>query len=296
MYLILEKKNIINIMKICVACKGESFEIDKITEEAIINKKSVGWKVKRGEYTVAPNDMVPFLIGIRKKLPKNWDTIAEIDLGDKYSNRWIYYWAANKASSYKIKNAPDAYGVHYTNSGITKTGVKGEVIFKLECPQPYQVKNITYYPHIHFMISDKKNEHWELKVRTISIICKIDKKKVENAFKNKSYLIIDALPKEYYEKQHIPNSVNLFYKDALQMSNIQIDKFIRSNLTRLNNDIQELVKNKKLALKDIPIIVYCYNKKCDAGKTLARRLLEAKYHKILDYDEGIQGYFNSKNI
>ena len=29
----------------------------------------------------------------------------------------------------------------------------------------------TYYPHIHFMICNKENENWELKVRTINIVC-----------------------------------------------------------------------------------------------------------------------------
>ena len=81
-------------MKICYACETNSFKIDKITEEAIIDKKVVGWKMKRGEYTSAPNDLVPFLIGIRSKTPKKYDTKFEIRLGGKYSNRWIFYWAA----------------------------------------------------------------------------------------------------------------------------------------------------------------------------------------------------------
>ena len=92
-------------MKICYACQTKSFKIDKITEEAIIDKKVVGWKVKRGEYTSAPNDVVPFLIGIRPKTPKKYDTKAEISLGAKYANRWIFYWAANQASSYLIKES-----------------------------------------------------------------------------------------------------------------------------------------------------------------------------------------------
>jgi len=280
-------------MKICVACQDKSFWIDKITEEAILDKKSVGWLVKRGEYTVVPKDVVPFLIGIRKKLPKNWDTTAELDLGLKYCSRWIYYWAANKASSYKIKDAPDAYGINYTNSGITKSDDFGRVIFKLECPQPYQVDGITYYPHIHFMISDIENQHWELKIRTVSIVCNIDDKKLEEAIKKKSYLIIDALPKEYYEKQHIPNAVNLYFKDAQDMSAKQVDAFVRKNLDKLNPEIQELVKMKKLSIKDIPIMVYCFNKKCDAGRSLARRLLELNYHKIVEYAEGVRGYYKN---
>ena len=59
-------------MKICYACDNSSFKLDKIIEEAIIDKKAVEWKIKRGEYTVAPNDFVPFLIGIREKIPKKY--------------------------------------------------------------------------------------------------------------------------------------------------------------------------------------------------------------------------------
>jgi hypothetical protein len=58
---------------------------------------------------------------------------AEISLGAKYANRWIYYWAANQANSYIIKPAPDAYGANYTNTGITKSDDAGRIIFKLEC-------------------------------------------------------------------------------------------------------------------------------------------------------------------
>jgi rhodanese-related sulfurtransferase len=278
-------------MKICYACENKSLKIDKITEEAIIGKKVVGWKVKRGEYTVAPNDSVPFLIGIREKIPEKYDTKSELNLGNKYANRWIYYWAANKASSYIIKQAPDAYGLNYTNMGITKSDNNGKIIFKLECPQPYSVNGKTYYPHIHFMISNKKNENWELKVRTINIICNLNRQQVKNASKNKSYLIINALPKEYFEKQHIPNSINLYYEDALNMTDKKIDIFIKENLQYLNNDLKKLIDNKKLSIKDIPILVYCYSKTCDAGKKLSKRLNKANYHKIVEYQDGITGFF-----
>lgn len=278
-------------MKICYACETKSFKLDKITEEAIIDKQVVGWKLKRGEYTSTPNDVVPFLIGIRQKIPKKYDTKAEITLGAKYANRWIYYWAANQASSYIIKPAPDAYGANYTNTGITKSDDSGKIIFKLECPQPYSVNGKTYYPHIHFMVSNSKNQHWELKVRTINIVCNFNRQKVKTAIKNGSYLIINALPKEYFDKQHIPKSVNLFYKDAKYMSDRKIDSFIKNNLQYLNNDLKKLIDNKKLSIKDIPILVYCYNKNCDAGKTLIKRLQLANYHKIVEYDEGVTGFF-----
>lgn len=278
-------------MKICYACDNKSFQIDKITEEVIIDKKVIGWKVKRGEYTSVPNDVVPFLIGIRPKNPKKYDTKSELNLGNKYANRWIYYWASNESSSYMIKSAPDAYGLNYTNSGITKSDESGKIIFKLECPQPYSVNGKTYYPHIHFMISNKNNENWELKVRTINIVCNFNKQKVKTAIKNGSYLIINALPKEYFEKQHIPNSVNLYHKEALYMSDKKIDNFMKKSSIHLNNELKKLLDNNKLSIKDIPILVYCYDKKCDSGKNLINRLQKANYHKIVEYEEGVYGFF-----
>ena len=59
----------------------------------------------------------------------------------------------------------------------------------------------------------------------------------------------------------------------------------------LNNDLKKLIDNKKLSIKDIPILIYCYNKTCDMGKILIKRLQLANYHKIVEYDEGVTGFF-----
>ena len=59
----------------------------------------------------------------------------------------------------------------------------------------------------------------------------------------------------------------------------------------LNNDLKKLIDNKKLSIKDIPILVYCYSKTCDAGKKLSKRLNKANYHKIVEYQDGITGFF-----
>jgi protocatechuate 3,4-dioxygenase beta subunit len=100
------------------------------------------------------------LIDIIPKIPKKYNTKAKISLVAKYSNRWIFYWDVNVASFYVIKPAPDKYGANYTNTGISKSDDIGRIIFKLECPQPYSVNGKTYYPHIHFMVSNSKNQHW----------------------------------------------------------------------------------------------------------------------------------------
>ncbi len=132
---------------------------------------------------------------------------------------------------------------------------------------------------------------WELKVRTVNIVCNLNRQKVKSAIKNGSYLIINALQKEYFDKKHIPHSINLFYKDAKYMSDKKIDDFIKNNLQYLNNDLKKLIDNFLLSIKDIPILVYCYSKTCDAGKKLIKILQLANYHKIVEYDEGVTGFF-----
>ena len=62
-----------------------------------------------------------------------------------------------------------------------------------------------------------------------------NRNKINKAIKDKSYLIINALPKEYFDKEHIPNSVNLYYEDSQNMTTRQIDTFIRNHLDHLKN-------------------------------------------------------------
>ena len=81
------------------------------------------------------------------------------------------------------------------------------------------------------------------------------------------------------------DKLNWFMKESYTL--IRTDK----KCINLNNDLKKLIDNKKLSIKDIPILVYCYNKTCDAGKTLIKRLQLANYHKIVEYDEGVSGFF-----
>ena len=59
----------------------------------------------------------------------------------------------------------------------------------------------------------------------------------------------------------------------------------------LNNNLKKLIDNKKLSIKDIPILVYCYSKSCDAGKNLIKRLNKANFHKIVEYEDCVTGFF-----
>ena len=102
-------------------------------------------------------------------------------------------------------------------------------------------------------------------------------------------IIINALPKEYYEQMKIPKSFNLYYKDAKKMTVLQIKNTIKKMISQ-HKCIQKIIKDTKLQLIEVPIIVYCYDKECDAGHHLANELFRAGFTNIIDYKEGILGY------
>jgi len=48
--------------------------------------------------------------------------------------------------------------------------------------------------------------------------------------------------------------------------------------------------------KQIPIIVYCYNKKCTSSEKLASRLNKLGYYNIVDFESGITGWRGETEI
>lgn len=84
---------------------------------------------------------------------------VDINLGDKYANRCVFFWAALPASAFKNGNVhPNhnkAYG-DYCNRGMTCTDAKGQAHLCVEMPVVYKVDGSEYEPHVHFMIQSAK--------------------------------------------------------------------------------------------------------------------------------------------
>ena len=78
--------------------------------------------------------------------------------------------------------------------------------------------------------------------------------------------IVDVLPKEMFDKDHLPGAVNVPIDD---------DDFDRR--------IQEAVPDKSK-----PVIVYCYDADCDASPKAAKRMESLGYETVLDYEAGKQ--------
>ena len=220
---------------------------------------------------------------------KNGSQSTKIKFNKKYSNCLVYYWGS-KNMIYNLNiEYPNSYK-HSDNNGLVKLDDKGEATIFLDCPQPYKEDNISYMNHIHMLVSNKKMDSWSDNLFTQNILCNIGKNDVQKYLRNKNRLVINALSEEYHKKAHIPDSFNLYYKEAESMNKTKIINKIK-NMVSKNTSVKELQKKYKLKIEEIPIVVYCYNKTCDAGHNLANALFKNGFTNILDYNGGIIDWF-----
>lgn len=82
----------------------------------------------------------------------------------------------------------------------------------------------------------------------------------------KKHTIVEALPKRYYEAEHLPGAINIPH-DA-----------VPANVAGLIPD------------KDAPVIVYCANTECRNSHTAAEAMRELGYRLVYEYTEGKKGW------
>ena len=82
------------------------------------------------------------------------------------------------------------------------------------------------------------------------------------------FVLINVLPREYFEKQHIEGSINIPIRDK---------NFDKKVLKRIPD------KNKR-------IVVHCANTKSKASPRAARRLIKLGYNNVHGYGGGIKEF------
>lgn len=257
--------------KLCNTC----FDVKELKNLNLFSKTNEQWNT------------FPLSLPILGKREGNQE--IEIDMGKKNADCLIYYWASKTMTKNTHSKEGNAY-IDSMNNGLIKLNSEGKGVININCPQPYQDKGISYMSHIHILVSDKKMTRWKKNISTQNVLCKINKKNLLHHMKLKDRLVINALSKEYYDKMKIPNSYNLDYKLASKMKPEEIKKELK-NMIKEDKTIQKLIKKENLKLCEVPIIVYCYDKKCHAGHHLANQLFRAGFTNIIDYNEGVLGYF-----
>jgi rhodanese-related sulfurtransferase len=221
----------------------------------------------------------------------------QLTLGDKHANKHVYYWATNESENMlEILPPETAYG-EYENNGLKKCDGEGEVSLIFNTPQPYKENGKTYPRHVHYIVEDE-NKVWR-PLKTIRVVCTVSIDYLDERIKMKDTMIINALPEEYFDKEKIPNSVNLPFKSLEKLTTKSIErkvlKFIKSSL-KYYPVIQELVNDKKLEVTDIPIITYCAHSKCDASERLIHALYSSGVNNVLEWKEGMEGWNKKRSF
>lgn len=83
---------------------------------------------------------------------------------------------------------------------------------------------------------------------------------------NSNTLVVDVLPTDHYESQHIPGATNI---------PLSHDRFV---------DAVEGVAESK----EQPVVVYCASTECDMSPKAAKKLEDAGFTNVADFEGGIE--------
>ena len=139
--------------KNCLTCKSKVIGKMESDTEGVIPE----WYKKLGNYSLLPpilNNTKKYNAlknDLKKETPEITDTEVKVPLSIT-KNTWVFYWAASSTKKpLKINEPEKAYHKH-ENHGLVKTNSSGHTELILNCPQPYQVDEITYPRHLHYVV------------------------------------------------------------------------------------------------------------------------------------------------
>ena len=114
---------------------------------------------------------------------------------------------------------------------------------------------------------------------------------LEAVIKTQCAIVLNALGPKYYIQDRIPNSYNLPYNllKNKELTDKEVILYVRSLLPHYKK-LHKAVKDKKLKLMEVPIVVYCYYHKCNASEILMEHLQEMGFKNVREYKLGIQGW------
>lgn len=210
----------------------------------------------------------------------------------------VFYFAttgADPISDNKILLRGPSYD-KLQNSGVVIVGDNGTAVFKVNCPRVYMnPENHRAYPrHVHFVYEAHRNQTpdmkpWALKLYTRKIFCPVTVGTLNHALKTHAAVVIDALPAEYYSKEHIKGAANIPH-DHLH----DIDAKTVEAVLKTQNPTLFSAHAKAGTVKHIPIILYCYSPECNAAEHLKEHLDRLGFVNTWHYEGGISQWKGPK--
>lgn len=211
---------------------------------------------------------------VKRNLPKTPKPYAKkrgthkVEVQGLKPNSTIFYFGTMPRDFRKPILMRDRAYATLKNSGVVKSDANGRATFYLKCPQVYKEpkQKKVYGRHFHFLYYKAREQRWSSKLYTHKILCDIHQEQVKSFIKSRKVKLVDALPEKYYEEKHIKGAVNIPHNKRMKRS--VVEKLIGKN-------------------KNVPIIVYCYSKTCNAAEKVADALGKLGYHNTLHYVDGI---------
>lgn len=268
-------------MKFCASCeKARSpTQVVKTTE-----KQLPEW-LSQIDYV---SQFIEGVTSFKTQTPPRAHLHIKVSLGKQHRGKALLYWGAEPTRNPRqVVGARRAYG-SFSNHGITNVNARGEAEIYIQCPQPYKAiphggkREQAYHRHIHFCLSNTEKTKWGNTVYTKVVVCHLSRKETETASKKKSMVIVNALPCEYYGRDHIPNSYNLPYKVAGKMTGKEVDAWMREVI-----DLH-YPKVAKMALHEVPILTYCAHSGCNASELLVQELQKRGYVNLFEFKGGMK--------
>jgi len=275
--------------EICASCLD--FDMNKIVKSK--DSLSPKW--------LSEKDHVRDFIGknqsFTNKVPQKYNVVMKVNIGMQHVGKKVLYWAAKEktTSHLHVNDAKSAYG-NFSNSGIVVVNNNGEVLLKLSCPQIYHTipsndsKPHTYYRHLHLVISNNAKNKWAKQIYTKIVVCRKDLKSSMKYLKSGECIFINALPSEYYGKDHIPNSYNLTHNQVKKMSQMALFTWLEEIVKLHYPKIYNALKNNTISIYEIPIITYCAHEKCNASELLIEELMKKGIVNVNEYSGGMKEY------
>ena len=275
------------------------------------NKHNVSkWMKEEGIYTMLPRALTcedkynAHNNSLKEEPPPIKDTQLDVELKIEEGNSWVFYWASEPLDIKDlspVKDAKEAYNGYgnENNRGLVKTDEKGNATLVLNCPDVYRDEGNLYPRHVHYSVLDSDN-NWSETIGTLEVICKFPYEVMKHIVESKNKVIINALPPEEFEKRHIPNSVNLYYKDLEGKTRTQryrkIKSLIKSTLKKpvMYPPIKEFLDDKEHRTTDVPIIVYCINEECPSAEKLVDLIYESGFMNVIMYPGGTEEWFEKE--
>lgn len=272
---------------ICASCT--SFSLDSPTKSSA--QKKPQW-LRDHDFVV---EFIRNQTSFATRTPPHCDQTVDIDLGKKGANRKILYWAATSSSSVLVKDAKQAYD-RFENHGVVKLNKEGCGKLPMQCPQIYKTTQKggrieeSFYRHFHVVMANDAENQWLPQIYTQAIVCKRPWKYVKERMHAGYAVLLNALPCEYYAKDHIPNSYQLFHTQVKKMSAKDLAQWMEEVIGLHYPKLKALLQSKKLSINEVPVVCYCAHEKCTASEMLEKELLKKGMVRVDSFPGGMKEY------